>query len=246
MKLCISSLLLACLLFAAPSWAAISHDASSSSSQSNVTTPSYTHTRGAVCANPVAIIRVTSQDSTPGTLNSVTYGGNSATILSGTTHNDIGAASVYRSMWYYKNPSSGGATVQANFSESMNAVIISTSTYCDVDQTTTFGTAVEAEGASTTPSVTVSSAANELVVDVTAIDTGSDTTLTVHASQTERVNANNASNHRHGGSEEAGAASVAMSWTLGGARFWGSTGVALKPAAATATAQTLMLLGVGN
>lgn len=240
------ALVLLILLWGAPSWAAPVHDASTPSSQSNVQTPNVSHSRGAVCANPVAIIRVSSQDGTPGTLNSVTYGGNSATILPGTTHKAIGSNNIARSIWYYKNPGSGAATVQANFSESMNAVILGVSTYCDVDQTTTFGTAVEAEGASTTPSVTVSSASGELVVDVAAIETGTDTTLTVHVSQTERINANNANNHRQGGSEEAGAASVVMSWTLGAARFWGSTGVALKPAAANTTVRTRMLLGVGN
>lgn len=241
--------LLTCALLLIPvsGWAAPVHDATSNSGAlANVTNPSYNHTRGAVCANPVAIIRVSSQDSTPGTLNSVTYGGNSATIMPGTTHKSIGAAGVYRSLWYYKNPPSGVSAVQPTFSESMNAVIVSTSTYCDVDQTASFGTAVEAEGASTTPSVTISSAAGELVVDVTAVDTGSDTTLTVHASQTERANINSANNHRHGGSEEEGAASVAMRWTLGAARFWGSTGVALKPAAAGVSARTRMLMGVGN
>lgn len=242
------ALALILLLWTSPSWAAITWDANSNSGAvANSQNPSHSHTRGAVCANPVAVIRVTSQDSTPGSLSSVTYGGSGATILSGTTHKraDPSGTTVSRSIWIYKNPSSGSATVQANFSEVMNSSIISVSTYCGVDQTTTVGTAAEAENASGAASVTVSSAAGEVVVDVVAVDTGSDASLTVDASQTERANVNSASNHRHGGSEEAGAASVAMSWALGGTRYWGSTGVALKPAAASATCGSLMLMGAG-
>lgn len=244
-----SRVALAWLLWLVPglSWAIPSHDATSNSGAlANVTTPSYAHTRGAVCANPVAVIRITSQDSTPGTLNSVTYNGSGATIASGTTHKkaDPSGTNVARSLWIYKNPPSGASTVQANFSEVMNAVIISTSTYCDVDQTTPTGTGVEGENASSGPSVNVSSAATELVVDVVGVDTGTDTTLTVGASQNGRANLNSASNHRHGGSDETGAATTTMSWTLGATRYWGTTAVALKPAAASTTCLR-MLMGVG-
>ncbi len=220
-------------LYAGAAWAAPTHDVTSNSGAlSNVQNPTYDHTRGAVCDNPVAIIRVTSQDSTPGTLNSVTYGGAAASLAPSTTHKRAHATdtTVSRSIWVYKNPPSGTSAVQPNFSEVMNSVIVSTSTYCGVDQTTSTGTGVEAEGASTAPSVNVSSASTELVVDIVAADTGTDTTLTVGASQTERANLNAAGNHRHGGSEEAGAATTTMSWTLGALRYWGTTAVALLAA----------------
>lgn len=220
-------------------WADPTHDASSTSGAvANAQNPSYTHTRGAVCNNPVAKICVSSQDSTPGTLNTVTFGGGSAALAPSTTHkrNHATDTTVARSMWLYKNPPSGASTVQANFSEVMNSVIISTSTYCDVDQTTSTGTGVEAEGVSSTISTNVSSASGELVVDCAAVDTGTDATLTVGAGQAERANVNSASNHRHGGSEEAGAGSTTMSWALGGTRYWGITAAALKPAASAAPA----------
>lgn len=244
-----SRLVIAGLLCIVPgiAWAIPSHDATSNSGAlNNVTTPSYTHTRGAVCANPVAVIRVTSQDGTPGTLNSVTYNGGSASLAPSTTHKKLHVTdtNVSRSLWIYKNPPSGGSTVQANFSENMNAVIIDTSTYCDVDQTTPTGTGVEAEGIGTGPTVNVSSGATELVVDIVGVDTGTDTTLTVGSSQNERANLNSASNHRHGGSDETGAATTTMSWTLGATRYWGTTAVALKPAAAS-TACFRALMGVG-
>lgn len=242
------ALALIILLWAAPSWAAISWDANSNSGAvANSQNPSYTHTRGAVCANPVAVIRVSWQDGTPGTLSSVTYGGNAATSRQNNYQvGGVGGSNVYIALFTYTNPGSGASAVQANFSEVVNSSIISTSTYCGVDQTTPVGTLASANGASSAVSVSVTSAANELVVDVVGVETGTDTTLTVDASQTSRANVNSANNHRHGGSEEAGAASVTMSWALGGVRYWGILGIPIKPAADTMTAQTLMLLGVGN
>lgn len=244
-------LILTCALSLIPvsGWAAISHDATSTSQQVNVTTPSYTHTRGAVCGNPVAVTTVTFQDSTPGTISGVTYGGAAMTSLCGAgqgcTNNARQAtgSNIFSSMWIYKNPSSGGATVQATFSESMNSVILSTSTYCGVDQTTPTGTFTSATDSNSPVTVNVTSAAGELVVDGVG---GADVTYTVGAGQTERSNLQDAGNHDHMSSDEPGAASVTMSWTQSASHYWATIAGPLKPAASTSTARTLMLLGVGN
>lgn len=234
-------LLLIGLLWIVPvsGWAAISHDATTLSAQTNVTTPSYSHTRGGTCANPVAVIGITFQDAT-GTLNSVTYGGAGATQI-GTTQSTVsGGNNDFVSLWLYKNPASGSATVQANFSESINDVVIHTSTYCGVDQTTSTGTAAGATGLDTTVTVNVTSAAGELVVDAGVIS--GTRTLTVGASQTQRVN--NQSNHRHVGSEEAGAGTTTMSWSISTLQTWATVAAPLKPAADT-TVCRMMLMGVG-
>ena len=217
---------------------AITHDATSISAQTNVQNPSYTHTRGAVCANPIAVIKLTYQDSTPGTISSVTYNGTGATQV-GTTQ--TAGNNDYVNLWRVLNPPSGGSTVQANFSEVMNDVAIDTSTYCGVDQTTPFGTAVMSTGLDTTVTSTVTSASGELVVDIGLIS--GTRTITVGASQTER--ANNQSNHRHVSSDEAGAASVTMSWTISSMQTWAQVAAPLKPAAATSSCGGRMLMGVG-
>ena len=108
--------------------------------------------------------------------------------------------------------------------------------YTGVNQTTPLGTAASNKGKSTTASVSVSSAAGELVVD--AVGRRSDVTsnpISPGAGQTQRWNthtgANSATNGATGGaSEKAGAATVPMSWTWSGSIEWAIAGVSLKPA----------------
>lgn len=245
----IYALSLLILLFASPSWAAVSHDATSTSTQNNISVGSgYTHTRGGTCPNAIAIASVNFQDSTPGTISGVTYNGSAMTAIctvSGCANNALdagGGNKIFASLWYYKNPPSGASAVVPTFSESMNSVTIATSTYCGVDQTTPIGTAVTATQGLSAPSVTVTSAVGELVVDTVA---GPDRTYTVDASQTQRSNFQDVGNHEHVSSEEAGASSVVMSWSLNSNGSTGSIGVPLKPAAAT-VATGLLLLGVGQ
>jgi hypothetical protein len=222
--------ILACflsVLLASPAWAATpTFDAATVDNTNNnvSTTGNVAHARGASCPSPVSIIRVTWQDGTPATLNSVTADGNAATALDAA----FGATANIRARWYiYLNPPSGSINYVANWSESVNDAILSITTYCNVLQSTTQGTvAAPTTGSSTTPSVNVSSAAGELVIDFLV---SGPRTLTADGSQTERVDSTVAGNHSQGGSEEAGAASVTMSWTLSSASDWAITGVSLKP-----------------
>ena len=101
-------------------------------------------------------------------------------------------------------------------------------------QTTTFGTIVTNLGSGTAPTVTVSSATDEIVHDFVAVKDGS--SLTVDTSQTERWNllAAGEADMFGGGSSEAGAASRVMSWSGVGSAEWVIIGVPIKPAAASA------------
>lgn len=241
MKYSISSLLALVLLSGGQVWAAITHDATSTSAQTNVQNPSYTHTRGATCANPIAITKVTYQDSTPGTISSVTYGGSGMTQV-GTTRDTTGSGnSDFVNIWQLVGVSAGGATVQANFSEVMNDVQISTSTYCGVHQGTPIGTAAGASSSGTTVTVNVTSATGELVVDAAVIS--GTRTITVGGGQTERTNVQ--SNHRHVASDEPGAGTTTMSWTISSLQSWAQVAAPLKPAA-DAVSGNLMLMGVGQ
>lgn len=238
-------LLLTCALWLIPitGWAAITNDATSTSAQTNVTNPSYTHTRGVTCVNAIAVIKLTYQDSTPGTISSVTYNGSGATQV-GSTQCDTGSGNNdCTNLWRSLSPPSGGSTVQANFSESMNDVQISTTTYCGVDQTTPFGTAVgnSSAGGTTTVSSTVTSAAGEVVVDVAVI--AGTRTITVGSGQTQLTNVQ--SNHRHVASDEPGAASTVMDWTISSSQSWAQVAAPLKPASGGGTVCRRMLMGVG-
>jgi hypothetical protein len=190
----------------------------------NSQNPSFSHTRGSSCPNPVTMISIALQDSTPGTLNTVTSGGSGATLIDS---QNLATSNRNISLWIFKNPPSGASTIQANFSEVMNGVTISASTYCNVDQTTSTGTLAKARGNGTTATVNVTSAAGELVID--AVYVQGNTALTIGGGQTQRYNQNGSADPSHRSSEEAGAASVTMSWTWTGAVEWAILGVPLKP-----------------
>lgn len=106
--------------------------------------------------------------------------------------------------------------------------------YTGVNQSTPTGTVVTNTGDTGTPTVTVSSATDELVTDLMAI--WSNTTMTVGADQTQRVNGTyEDSTGRFCSSDQAGAGSVVMDWTGGNGFDWATVGVPLKPASASAT-----------
>jgi hypothetical protein len=99
-----------------------------------------------------------------------------------------------------------------------------------VNQSSPVGSPASASGNSTTPSISVTSAANELVIDCISWTAASAITGTVDASQTSLFNDPGGATQVSGaGSSEAGAASVTMNWTLSSAAQWASCGIALKP-----------------
>jgi hypothetical protein len=225
----IASLLLS-LVVASPSWATTpAHDATTDTAGSkfaNATNPSFTHTpTGGACPNSIAIISVGWSDNT-GTLSSVTYGGAAMTGEIGTMITI--SPTLWQRMFYYLNSGTGAVTVQANFSENINAGSIRVSTYCNVNQSSPLGSAFVANaGSGTTATVDVTSgAAGELVVDAV---TTTPRTLTVGAGQTQRYQQTDSSNYTNAGSQEAGAATVTMSWTISSSAEWGIKAVALKP-----------------
>ena len=138
-------------------------------------------------------------------------------------------------------PTTGAQSVTVNFAGTNDNASLAVVTATSVDQTTPFGTAATATGNSTTPSVNVSAATDDLVVDnVIYVGTG---TATHGTGQTERTaNTNVAGEFGHYTSTEAGAATVTMSHTIASAN-WAIGGIAFKAAAAGASTFIKM---VGN
>jgi hypothetical protein len=222
------------LVLLTPVWALTpTHDASSSSGSklNQQTTSGFTHTAGTI-SNGIAIIRVASQDSTPGTISGVTYNGQAATQCP--TNSPLatggGGSQFVVSLWYYKLPPAGSSAVVASFSEVMNWHAIVVSTYANVNQTTPIGTcAAAADFDTTAPSearVTVTSAVGELVVAVAGFRS---TTNTPTTSQNNRGTALTSTTMSIGGSDADGAATVNMSWSDAGSFNNAIIGVSLKP-----------------
>lgn len=88
-----------------------------------------------------------------------------------------------------------------------------------------------ASGSATSGSMNVSSAVDDLVVDVLSLSGTTGDSLTIGASQTQKVNLSNGGvNLFTGASTEAGGATVAMSWSWVNSRPWVSVGGSLQPA----------------
>jgi len=224
---------------ACPAPETITFDAASEGNTGSTAVGSLTvpHTVGAIGTNRILVVGVnifSFLDPVP-TVSTMTYAGQSMTFLA--TAIDPGIPARIRSeMWYITAPATGTNNIVITFSANVVAVAGGMS-YTGVHQTTPFGIAAAVGGNGTAPSVIVSSAAGELVVDTVGSrqSAAGGQTLTAAVGQQERYNDVTApagdSNVVGAGSEKAGAASVTMSWTVGpaGAR-WAIVAAPLKPA----------------
>ena len=163
---------------------------------------------------------------------------------------DIGAF-VKVSQYSLVAPTAESNTLYGSWGSNQDETAIGGASYTGVDQTTPHGTQASAtgNGANPTATVNVNSASGELVVDVVgALQTDGDiTTLVAGASQTARVDIDNVGGvafECFGMSEEAGGATVTMSWDIdttgGGDTEWGIIGIPLKPAGAAAAGGLLV------
>ena len=127
-------------------------------------------------------------------------------------------------LWYLLDPDTGAHDVVVNQSAA-NDIIGGATSWTDVDQATPFGPTAVANGTTDTATVDVTSASNEVVVDVVAaLDSASPT---VGPGQDERWNLALGALDG-GGSTEDGGGTVTMNWTLSGASGWAIAGVSLK------------------
>jgi uncharacterized repeat protein (TIGR01451 family) len=222
-------LVAACLaaIFAAPASAAIGLDARTINVGTN-TTFTFAHTVG-IGADRVLIVGVSVYNSNK-TVTACTYGGTALTRL-GFLDGGSGSNDRRMEMWRLVNPPAGTANVVVTFSSSAKAVIGAVS-FFGVNQTTPNGSFVSNEASTNLVTLTVPSAAGELVIDCMTVQ-GNAATATVGAGQTELWNDYSRSN---GGAvvgcsgTEPGAASVTMTWNLSSTDYWVIGAVSLKPA----------------
>lgn len=174
----------------------------------------------------VAVISCNGDAAEPASF-SGTFGANAMTLL------DSQANGAVVAMLYIKEANFPGtpATVTVNWTNAAGAVL-NVYTLLDVNQTTPFGTVAKATGTSVTPSVVVTSEADDLVVDAVAMIALAADSFTVGSGQTSISSLHNGSGSliRGACSYEAGAASVTMSWTNGTSFSWATMGVTVNPA----------------
>ena len=128
-------------------------------------------------------------------------------------------------------PATGANSVALSWGGGSTDVVGGAISFTGADQTDLCGTQAKAQGNSTTPSINVTSATGEIVVD-TLSAFASTSAPTVGAGQTQRWNDTVTSNFVDGaGSTEAGAATVTMSWSYPAAQEWALVGISVKAAA---------------
>ncbi|MCX6225143.1 MAG: hypothetical protein NTV01_10425, partial [Bacteroidia bacterium] len=214
---------------------AVAH-AVTSSGFFNTARATFTVSHGTVAGtNRIMIVGISYNDPADAiNVTGVTYGTQTLSQLGIRLKNASGSKPTV-DIWYIAAPTVGTANVTVTWSGNVGAGVVGVSTYTNVNQTSPFGTAVTATGNSTAPSVTVTSATNDLVIDVIGEGDNSNQ-MGVGANQTERWNreanfsGSSTWDHTGGGSSEAGAASVTMSWTENVSIRWAIKAVPLNPA----------------
>ena len=217
---------------------AVTHDAASNPAKAtSATSLTFAHT----CSGTERVLVVgSSVDDLVPADTTATYAGVSMTGIGALTNN-FDRSELFGLI----APATGANNVVITAAATQGSIAGGAESVNGADQTTGWGTAATAEADnSTAPTVTVTSATGELVVDnVAGGDLISQQTATAGAGQTERWDSTGVDSNGFAiGSTEAGAASVVMSWTLNNAIDWASVGVSIK-AAAAAAADTLFAQG---
>jgi len=169
----------------------------------------------------------------------VTYGGTPMTLL-GTQQDGNAYSEVYLFGLAVGNKAAGNYTVALTGSTGIDQLVFGVSAFSGVHQAVPTGPFASATGSSLTASVTVSSGAGDVVVDILAQDVG---TSTVGVNQTLNWRQEDSTDRADGVSsrETATGATTAMSYTESVASSWSFGAVALKGAGppADTTAPTL-------
>lgn len=239
-------LILLALLWPSTSWAAIAFDAAASGNATG-TSLAYSHTVSG--SDRVLIVGVTLYSNSTQTVSTVTYNGVSMTLIPSCTAE---ANDLRVEQWYLVAPATGANNVVVTPTATTPAISSVAASFTGVDQSTPIGTCATATGTSTGPSVNVTSAAGEVVVDTMAFwGSGSSPSGTQGASQTFRDD--DFYDHAFGRfynavSTEAGAGTVTMSWTIDDNHNWAIAGTPLKEASGGGggTVRNLLLMGVGQ
>lgn len=152
----------------------------------------------------------------------------------------VKAGAIRVELWYLKNPDVG--TKDIDIETDWGRVTVGAASWFGVEQAGTFGAVATMATYSATISVDVSSAADELVIDVAGWH--SNNVATVGGGQTQRWNRLGVPGTVHvgnAGSSEPGDTTVTMSWTLPASVNWATIGVPLRPAGAEVTVEPATL-----
>lgn len=198
---------------------------SSAASSGSTSTLTWSHTTSSG-SNRLLVVGVTIKNRIGETVSGITYNGVPLTRIDA----KINGTNVRIEMWQLVAPGTGTHDIVVTLSASAKVVGGATS-WTGVNQTTPIGTFASASNIIGNPTVNVSSATNEIVLDTLGVD--GTATATVGGGQTQHWNLTTSgllSDVRGAGSSETGATTTTMSWTLGSSQPWAIGAVPIKPA----------------
>lgn len=213
---------------------AVVHDAASTSKVTSATSLTWSHT----CTGSDRVLVVGALINLNIAVTNVTYAGSGITSI----QQVIGGGGFCRSeQWGKIAPATGANNIVITVA-SATGIVGGGESVTGADQGSGWQNGATASGVSTTPSVSVTSATGNLVVDamVNGVNTSDLPTATVGAGQTQRWNDQLTNKIRGAGSTEPGAGSVTMSWSLSSSDTWGICGVDIIAAAGGAAGQPTM------
>lgn len=168
-----------------------------------------------------------------GVPSSVTYNGVAMTSIGSSSN---GQFTVYQ--YYLIAPATGSNNISVSVTDSVFEIGLVGISLTGADQTVAIGTQGTASATDTTPTVNVSSAADELVLDALIINHSG--TLSVGAGQTERVNAIGSGGFtKYAASTEGGAGTTTMSWSNSTSQAWALVATPFKPVSGSPGGQPL-------
>lgn len=211
---------------------AIAFDAASNANNSGNTTWTFSHT--CTGSDRLLLIGCAIQYGDTCTISGITYNGVSMTRIGSAINNTDSFSNIGATAFYLIAPATGTNTVSVSLTGPPFVQGVAAISLTGVHQTTPLGTHATAfANNSSAPSVTVSSATDEFIVDFVAM-LSNPTSTTAGSGQTKRTE-NLASDSSICSSTEAGAASVVMDWSLGGNQWCSIFGIPVKPSGGGAT-----------
>ena len=233
-------------LWACPSWAQVVIEDASSSSGNFADTLTFSHVSQG--SNRYLLCAVQWTAGTPETVSSVTFNGTALSSI-----DKVGGTAGFPTVELFGlvAPASTTADVVVTMSEAVDFVLIAGCvTFSGVNQTTPTSGYLEQTGTispDAQPSLTVTSATNDFVLN--ALCTDGDASGTVGSGQTSQWSAGGSSSAGHA-STEAGASSVVMDYSaLASFTEYAHAAINIKQATGgggEATPRNLMLMGVGQ
>ncbi|KKL57684.1 hypothetical protein LCGC14_2232950, partial [marine sediment metagenome] len=211
--------------------------ASSGSSSGTTTSISWSHTV-ASGTDRVLRVAVSSLSHTPA---SVRFGGRFLSLVK-----TVGAGGARASLWVLTAPAVRTTNITVVWDAAQSAAVGGADNWTGVDQSQPLRNATSATGTSASPSVIVTSAVGDEVLDVVSA-VGNVSATDDSGDSTERWNATDStSGVRGAGSSETGASSVTASWTLGSSVAWAIVAASLQPTVVGAATADLNYIQLNN